>query len=40
MSKTKLEIDMPSKLLFLLLETVESFKEDVENIEKAIVGTE
>lgn len=40
MSKTKLEIDMPSELLFLLRETEESFKEDVENIEKAIVGTE
>lgn len=40
MSKTKLEIDMPSELLFLLLETEESFKEDVENIGKAIVGTE
>lgn len=40
MSKTKLEIDMPSELLFLLLGTEESFKEDVENIEKAIVGKE
>lgn len=29
MSKTKLEIDMPSELLFLLRETEESFKEDV-----------
>lgn len=29
MSKTKLEIDMPSELLFLLRETEESFKEKV-----------
>ncbi|VUT24989.1 MAG: hypothetical protein MOIL_00797 [Candidatus Methanolliviera sp. GoM_oil] len=40
MSKSKLEIDMPSELLFLLLETEESFKGDVENIETAIVGTD
>jgi hypothetical protein len=40
MSKTKLEIDMPSELLFLLLGTEESFKEDVENIGKAIGGKE
>ena len=30
MSKTKLEIDMPSELLFLLRETEESFKEKVQ----------
>lgn len=29
MSKTKLEIDIPSELLFLLRETEESFKEKV-----------
>lgn len=29
MSKTKLEIDLPSELLFLLRETEESFKEKV-----------
>ena len=30
MSKTKLKIDMPSELLFLLRETEESFKEKVQ----------
>ena len=29
MSKSKLEIDMPSELLFILRETEESFKEKV-----------
>ena len=29
MGKTKLEIDMPSELLFLLRETEETFKEKV-----------